>query len=114
MSREAERKDTIKEAILLAKNSSSATSQKSMAMLYALADKFLEKKELEEIKEVISMTRIGQMLLEEGMEKGRAQGIEKMAELTEKLLDAGRTEDIRRAAKDKAYREKLMKEYQLL
>ncbi len=114
MSREAERKDTIREAILLAKNSSSATSQKSMAMLYALADKFLEKKELEEIKEVISMTRIGQMLLEEGMEKGRAQGIEKMAELTEKLLDAGRTEDIRRAAKDKAYREKLMKEYQLL
>ena len=48
------------------------------------------------------------------MEKGRAKGIEKMAELTEKLLDAGRTEDIRRAAKDKAYREKLMKEYQLL
>ena len=39
-------------------------------MLYTLADKFLDKAELDEIKEVIRMTRLGQMLMDEGMEKG--------------------------------------------
>ena len=37
-------------------------------MLYTLADKFLDKAELDEIKEVIRMTRLGQMLMDEGME----------------------------------------------
>ena len=36
-------------------------------MLYTLADKFLDKAELDEIKEVIRMTRLGQMLMDEGM-----------------------------------------------
>ncbi|MSD17540.1 hypothetical protein GKE72_16105, partial [Eubacterium ramulus] len=31
---------------------------------------FLSKTELDEIKEVMSMTRLGQMLMDEGMEKG--------------------------------------------
>ena len=39
-------------------------------MLYTLADKFLDKAELDEIKEVMRMTRLGQMLMDEGMEKG--------------------------------------------
>ena len=39
-------------------------------MLYTLADKFLDRTELDEIKEVIRMTRLGQMLMDEGMEKG--------------------------------------------
>ena len=39
-------------------------------MLYTLADKFLDRAELDEIKEVIRMTRLGQMLMDEGMEKG--------------------------------------------
>ena len=39
-------------------------------MLYTLADKFLDRAELDEIKEVMLMTRLGQMLMDEGMEKG--------------------------------------------
>ncbi len=46
------------------------------------------------------MTRIGQMLLDEGMERGMEQGME----LTQYLLDRNRTEDLKRAVKDEAYR----------
>ena len=34
-------------------------------MLYTLADKFLDRAELDEIKEVMRMTRLGQMLMDE-------------------------------------------------
>ena len=39
-----------------------------------MADKFLEAADMEEVKEVVRMTRLGQMLLEEGMEKGIKEG----------------------------------------
>ena len=48
------------------------------------------------------MTRIGQMLLDEGMEQGM--------ELIQYLLDRNRTEDLKRAVKDEAYRKKLLEE----
>lgn len=47
------KKDTLKEAILLAKTSNSVTAQKSMAILYTLADKFLDNCDLEEIKSFV-------------------------------------------------------------
>ncbi len=40
------------------------------AMLYALATKFLDKTELRKVKEKINMTLLGQMLMEDGIEKG--------------------------------------------
>ncbi len=43
------------------------------AVLYAMAEKFLESIDMEEIKEMVRMTRLGQMLLEEGMEEGMKQ-----------------------------------------
>lgn len=60
--------------MLLARQSSSAAAEKTTAMLYALADKFLDNEELEEIKEVVRMTRLGQMLLDEGMQYGKDAG----------------------------------------
>ena len=48
------------------------------------------------------MTRIGQMLLGEGMEQSM--------ELTQYLLDRNRIEDLKRAVKDEAYRKKLLEE----
>lgn len=39
--------------------------RKIEAMIYAMADKFLELEELTELKEEIRMTRLGQMLREE-------------------------------------------------
>lgn len=39
-------------------------------MLYAFADKFLDRKDLEKVKEEISMTKLGEMLVEDGIKKG--------------------------------------------
>ena len=47
-------------------------------MLYTLADKFLDKAELDDIKEVIRMTRLGQMLMDEGMELKETDSIKKL------------------------------------
>ena len=47
-------------------------------MLYTLADKFLDTAELDEIKEVIRMTRLGQMLMDEGMELKETDSIKKL------------------------------------
>ena len=47
-------------------------------MLYTLADKFLDKAELDELKEVIRMTRLGQMLMDEGMELKETDSIKKL------------------------------------
>ena len=49
-------------------------------MLYTLADKFLDKAELDEIKEVMRMTRLGQMLMDEGMELKETDSIKKTYE----------------------------------
>lgn len=64
------------------------------------------------------MTRIGQMLLDEGMERGMERGMkrgmergmEQGMELTQYLLERNRTEDLKRAVKDEAYRKKLLEE----
>ena len=128
------KKDAIKEAIQLAKVSQEESAQRSIAMLYVLADKFLKGTELEEIKEVVAMTRLGQMLMEDGIEKGIQEGIQKglergrkeglqegihegaeqMAALMGKLLEEDRMDDLKQAAKDKEYREKLLKELKII
>lgn len=49
--------------------------KKMQSVLYALASKFLERAELNEVKEVMTMTILGQMLMEDGMIKGRVEDI---------------------------------------
>ena len=44
------------------------------AMLYAMADKFLDTVDLEKLKEEISMTRLGQMIWEDGIAEGKEKG----------------------------------------
>ena len=114
MSGSMQMKDKIREAIILAKRNTDITAEKTTAMLYTLADKFLDNADLDEIKEVVVMTRIGQMLLDEGMERGMKRGMERGMEqgmqLTQYLLDNNRTEDLKRAVKDEAYRKKLLEE----
>ena len=48
------------------------------AMLYAMADKFLDTVDLEKLKEEISVTRLGQMIWEDGVVAGREEGRESM------------------------------------
>ena len=103
-------KEKIKEAVILSKKKRGLTAEKTMAMLYTLAAKFLDSKDLDEIKEVISMTRLGQMLLDEGMEKGMKKGMEQGLLLSKKLLEENRTEDLDKAMKDENYMKKLLEE----
>ena len=99
-------KDKIKEGILLLKQENNELSDKVTAILYTLADKFLTGEELNEVKEAVTMTRLGQIIMDDGIELGRKQGLA----LTEKLLSANRVEDCIRATKDEEYRKQLMKE----
>ena len=90
ISSEQDRKDTIKIAILLAKQDTRVTAEKTVAILYTMADKFLRGSDLEELKEVVAMTRLGQMLYDDGLKagksEGRIEGSDRMASLTKKLL----------------------------
>ena len=55
--------------------------------MYAMADKFLEPAELQEIVEAISMTRLGQMLVDKGIQEGMKEGMKEGRE-EEKLSNA--------------------------
>ena len=55
------------------------------SMLYAFADKFLDGKDLEKVKEEISMTKLGEMLVQDGIEKGKIEGKEEQAIETAKI-----------------------------
>ena len=78
MSGKMSRKDMFKETICLAKPNIELSAEKATAMLYTLADKFLDRTELDEIKEVMRMTRLGQMLMDEGMELKETDSIKKL------------------------------------
>lgn len=88
------------------------------AMLYLFAAKFLTKDEWKDIKEEIGMTGLGQMLVDDGIQKGIQKGIQQgitlFATLTKRMLQDGRVEDLERAAENDEIREQLCKEYGLL
>lgn len=50
---------------------------KMQAVFYAFANKLLSAAEMNEIREVIAMTKLGQMILEDGIERGIERGLEK-------------------------------------
>lgn len=58
-----------------------------------MADKFLDFADMEDVKEAVRMTRLGQLLLEEGIEKGMEEGI-KTGEQEAKLNNARNLLDI--------------------
>ena len=95
MSSKKERKDIILESLKLSKAEKSITAEKTMAMLYTLADKFLEGKDLEEIKEAVAMTRIGQMIFDDGVVRGREEGKIEGTIKTYKKFELSREEAIK-------------------
>ena len=111
-------KDRIKEAFQILKKEEEQEREreetgKLQAMLYAFASKFLKGQELKEIKEVVGITELGEMLMEEGIKRGRRQGADKVNRLIQLLLKQGRTADIERAVCDREYQEKLFQEFGL-
>ncbi len=112
MNSNKERKDVILESLKLSKTEKNITAEKTMAMLYTLADKFLKGKDLEEVKEAVAMTRIGQMIFDDGVVRGREEGkkaaTERMSMLTAKLLEENRLDDLKKITQDEEFREQLM------
>ena len=89
------------------------------AILYAFAVKFLKNKDLEAIKEAIAMTKLGQMIWDDAIEKGREEG-EKIGEkqasdrysrLILLLSKENKNDLIVKIASDPEYREALYKQY---
>lgn len=78
MGGEISQKDRIKAAFEITKEASGITpdeKQKIEVVIYTMADKFLDSISMEEIKEAVSMTKLGQMMLDEGFKRGITQGI---------------------------------------
>ena len=61
------------------------------SMLYAFADKFLDGKDLEKVKEEISMTKLGEMLVEDGIKKGEEK---KAIEIAKTAIKEGMSDEL--------------------
>ncbi len=68
--------------------------EKLEAVIYAMADKFLESMDMEEIKEDMRMTKLGQMLLNEGLATGRADMIRIIRHKLSKGLNSVETAEL--------------------
>ena len=66
--------EKIIKSIRIVKSSNNEYKYDIESMLYAFADKFLSGKDLQKVKEEISMTELGRMLIEDGIEKGIEKG----------------------------------------
>lgn len=77
------------------------------AVVYVMADKFLDRTDMEEIKEEISMTQLGQMLVE----MGRDEGEKRVNRLYKRLIKEKKYKELERATEDKEYQKQLFSEY---
>ncbi len=48
--------------------------EKLEAVIYTMAEKFLENIDMEDVREGVAMTRLGQMLINEGIDEGKREG----------------------------------------
>ena len=93
------------------------------AILYVFAVKFLDDNDLESIKEAVAMTKLGQMIWDDALEKGREEGERIGREEGERIgqerysrlimiLNKEKKDDlIIKIAADPEYREALYREY---
>ena len=95
--------------------------RKMEAILYIFAVKFMDDNELKSIKEAIAMTKLGQMIWNDALEKGREEGekigLERASERYSKLIlilsKENKNDLIIKIASDPEYREELYKQYGL-
>ena len=79
MSSEKSKSQITLESIEIAKNiNDNKEKNNCLMLLYALFDKFGDDVSKKRFKEVVSMTDVGRMIYEEGMEEGIEKGIEKV------------------------------------
>ena len=85
--------------------------RKMEAILYTFAVKFLDDDELKSIKEAVAMTKLGQMIWNDALEKGREEGEERYSRLILLLTKENKNDLIVKIASDPKYREELYKQY---
>ena len=89
------------------------------AILYTFAVKFLDDDELKSIKEAVAMTKLGQMIWNDALEKGREEGekigqeraSDRYSRLILLLTKENKNDLIVKIASDPQYREELYKQY---
>lgn len=109
-------KDRVKSAFDItgkAEGMNTEDKAKIEAMVFVMADKFLGQVEMEEIKEGIRMTKLGQMLVDLGKEEGRGEEAQRYSRLIISLTDEGKEDMIIKVANDTKLREEMYREYQL-
>lgn len=85
-------KQRIKAALQITKEKTEISieeQQKIGAVIYAMANKFLESMDMEEIKEGIKMTKLGEMLVEDGKIEGRAEITETLVSMIRRKVEKG-------------------------
>ena len=88
-----EQKERIKAAYLITTNAIEIDPEeirKIEAVIYAMADKFLESMDLEEIMEEMSMTRMGQKLVKEGSNRAKLEAAKNLVDLLDEHIIAER------------------------
>lgn len=89
-------KERIKAAYAITKEATQINPEevrKIEAVIYAMADKFLDYLDIEEVMEEMSMTRVGRMLVKEGIKEGIKEGFATGTEQT-KMADARNLIDV--------------------
>lgn len=97
MGGESSLKDRVKKSFEITQASKDLPKEdieKIEAVIYTMAEKFLEEADIEEVREIIKMTKLGQMLVNDGREEGRLEGRlegekRKLANIIEKKLVKG-------------------------
>ena len=95
MGGEMSMKDRVKTAYQITQEADSVGQgelDKIETVLYVMADKFLEPVEMEELMEVIGMTRLGQKLVNRGIEQGKLEIAKNLIGLLDEETIAERTE----------------------
>lgn len=91
MNGKSSQKDRILTAFSITKDITSINHediQRFEAVIYAMAEKFLDSVELKEVKEAMRMTRVGQMLYNDGFSQGISQGSAKQKlQIAKNLID---------------------------
>lgn len=81
--------------------------RKVEAVIYIMADKFLDSAEMEQLKEEIKMTRLGKMLYDDGEQHGQAN----VFTLIQKMTADGALESIPRLTTDPEFYKDMAKKY---
>ena len=95
--------------------------RKVEALVYVMADKFLEKAEMEQLKKEIKMTALGKMLYDDGVKdgeklgeaRGKAEEKAKVFVLIQKMTADGALEAIPKLTTDSDFYEAMLRKYDL-